>query len=127
MAEKANVQSSDGTMIREFYVKNNPCRLLSNNHQMVTRYCVMCGEPRYTEEKWQGNLLYSGRGQGLTTCDKDDVCRNDTLFHSYVPLEEMLLGEYSADKEATAAYCEALRENDSFPFDIFIVCHTTHP
>ena len=55
--------------VARYYFKNNPWKFSdANRFQKIFRFCVICGDNRFSDEKWSGALAMFGRPP--TICSK---------------------------------------------------------
>ena len=115
-APKATVFSNTAGDFAQYYFKNNPWKLSSdNNFQKIYRFCIICGDNRFTDQQWIA--LDSMWGKPPTICRKM-LCYNALEFlPGFVPRKHYII-ETHADqlrvKHARTTECfEELNEMTS--------------
>jgi len=120
MAQKAlmkTLPAEKSVRWQEFYVKNNPCRLPSKeNHRVVCRYCVVCGEDRFTDEVWTAGDMTERKGKYFVSCDKDKECVEGGLdFYNFFNCKHMVFG-FDESKTSVGSYHLRMRSEDQYVF-----------
>lgn len=86
---EATIFTNSTGEIAKYYFRNNPWKLSdANNHQKIFRFCIICGDERFNDEKWNAILSILGPP---TICNKQG-CYTDLAFvPGFVPKKHYLI------------------------------------
>lgn len=94
--------------IKNYYFKNNPWKLSKDNReQKIYRYCVICGENRFTDEVWKKKIEMWGNPPAI--CKKAACWKDLAYTWNFVP-ESFFHVKYGA-VDYEKAMCEESFEN----------------
>jgi hypothetical protein len=83
---------------------------------VICRYCVVCGEDRFTNEVWTAGDMMERKGKNLVSCDKDKECIDGGLdFFNFFSRKNMLLG-FDESKTSVGSYHVRMRSEDQYVF-----------
>lgn len=88
--------SSDGEY-REYYIQYNAWKFSDDNKsQKHFRYCIICGDPRFSSEEWKGILRFQC-GRPPTICKKESCWDELGFVPKFVPRKYYIV-ETDVDK-----------------------------
>lgn len=97
-----------------YFLKNNPWKFsASNSHQKIYRYCIICGDDRFTNESWSKLHSLHLFGAPPTICQQPS-CWDKLAFVPAVVSDQYLYAETAIDRtraktERDQEFCEDIQ------------------